>query len=547
MLAFQQDNFVTPPYWVGLDNFRHLFSDPLFATAWKNTAEFTGLALLLGYAVPFVVAVRPQRAAAPARLLPDRGLPAGDPAADRHRAALAVLLRPRQRPVQPAAVRRRPADVAVAAEPADGDAVAGPGVHLGQHGRRHDPLPGRPGRHPGRPVRGGRARRRRGLAPDLARDPAADAVPAARPAAAADHRDHAGVHRALPAHRHHRPEHHHDHRAHLPVRLRGEPGLRSRGRDERAAVRRAGRLLRDLPAADPVRRLTAGTTEPDERRPCDHTDPDRRAHRRRPPRPAPAGHPHPVLRLRPAPPGPDRLLDRRGRHAAVRGRLHRPAATRWCSGALKTPQELAAPTQSLFPHDWQSGRLPDAWDRLDVGRFLLYTGYYALGAWLFQLAVAVTAAYALSKLRPLLGNVGARADAGHPDGAGRGRAGADVPDRDRRAAAARQPAQHALGPVAAGGGQRVQHLHPQAVLRPDPGRAAGGGRDRRRRQHPDAVERRAAAGPAGARGGLDLHRGRRPGRTSCGRCWCCRTRSGRRSTSPSAGCRSPPPAGSPSR
>ena len=56
-LAFQQDNFVTPAYWVGLDNFRHLFEDPLFLTAWKNTFEFTGLALVLGYAVPFVVAL----------------------------------------------------------------------------------------------------------------------------------------------------------------------------------------------------------------------------------------------------------------------------------------------------------------------------------------------------------------------------------------------------------------------------------------------------------------------------------------------------------
>ena len=73
--------------------------------------------------------------------------------------------------------------------------------------------------------------------------------------------------------------------------------------------------------------------------------------------------------------------------------------------ALKTPQELAASTQSLFPHDWQWGAFKEAWDRLDVGRFLLYTGYYAFGAWAFQLTVAVTAAYALSMLRPLLGNV----------------------------------------------------------------------------------------------------------------------------------------------
>lgn len=42
---------------MGWDNFRALFDDPLFFTAWANTLEFTGLALLFGYAVPFVVAV----------------------------------------------------------------------------------------------------------------------------------------------------------------------------------------------------------------------------------------------------------------------------------------------------------------------------------------------------------------------------------------------------------------------------------------------------------------------------------------------------------
>ncbi|GAA1667380.1 sugar ABC transporter permease [Fodinicola feengrottensis] len=57
VLSFQQDNFVTAPSWVGLDNYRAVLADPLFATAWINTLEFTGLALLFGYAVPFVVAL----------------------------------------------------------------------------------------------------------------------------------------------------------------------------------------------------------------------------------------------------------------------------------------------------------------------------------------------------------------------------------------------------------------------------------------------------------------------------------------------------------
>lgn len=57
VLSFQQTNFVDPAEWVGLDNFRTVFADPAFRAAWLNTAAFTGLALLVGYAVPFVLAV----------------------------------------------------------------------------------------------------------------------------------------------------------------------------------------------------------------------------------------------------------------------------------------------------------------------------------------------------------------------------------------------------------------------------------------------------------------------------------------------------------
>ncbi|GAA0794302.1 carbohydrate ABC transporter permease [Spirilliplanes yamanashiensis] len=57
ILSFQQVNFVTDPYWVGAENFEVLFDDPLFWTAWKNTVVFTGLALVLGYAAPLVLAI----------------------------------------------------------------------------------------------------------------------------------------------------------------------------------------------------------------------------------------------------------------------------------------------------------------------------------------------------------------------------------------------------------------------------------------------------------------------------------------------------------
>jgi multiple sugar transport system permease protein len=57
ILSFQQVNFVTDPEWVGTDNFATIYKDPLFWTAWKNTLYFTGIALALGYAVPFFLAV----------------------------------------------------------------------------------------------------------------------------------------------------------------------------------------------------------------------------------------------------------------------------------------------------------------------------------------------------------------------------------------------------------------------------------------------------------------------------------------------------------
>ncbi|MFD5142790.1 carbohydrate ABC transporter permease [Streptomyces sp. NPDC058401] len=57
LLGFQQVTFAQPAEWVGLDNFRRLLADPLFATAWRNTGYFTLLALVFGFAAPFVTAV----------------------------------------------------------------------------------------------------------------------------------------------------------------------------------------------------------------------------------------------------------------------------------------------------------------------------------------------------------------------------------------------------------------------------------------------------------------------------------------------------------
>ena len=43
--------------WVGWDNYTRILADPSFWPAWRNTILFTLLALILGYAVPFFVAI----------------------------------------------------------------------------------------------------------------------------------------------------------------------------------------------------------------------------------------------------------------------------------------------------------------------------------------------------------------------------------------------------------------------------------------------------------------------------------------------------------
>ncbi|MCP9954630.1 carbohydrate ABC transporter permease [Actinomadura madurae] len=57
LLSFQRTNFVGDAEWVGLENFRTVIRDPVFVDAWVNTAIFTLLALVIGYVVPFAIAI----------------------------------------------------------------------------------------------------------------------------------------------------------------------------------------------------------------------------------------------------------------------------------------------------------------------------------------------------------------------------------------------------------------------------------------------------------------------------------------------------------
>lgn len=75
------------------------------------------------------------------------------------------------------------------------------------------------------------------------------------------------------------------------------------------------------------------------------------------------------------------------------------------TGALKSSPELAQTPPTLWPADPQPENYSDAWNRLDLAKLLFNTFYYAIGALVFQLVLDTAAAYALSKLRPKLGNL----------------------------------------------------------------------------------------------------------------------------------------------
>jgi multiple sugar transport system permease protein len=72
---------------------------------------------------------------------------------------------------------------------------------------------------------------------------------------------------------------------------------------------------------------------------------------------------------------------------------------------LKSTQEAIAAPPTLYPHALHPSSYSRAWSEFSLGRLLLNTLYYAFGALAFQLVFDVAAAYSLSRLRPVLGNV----------------------------------------------------------------------------------------------------------------------------------------------
>jgi len=75
------------------------------------------------------------------------------------------------------------------------------------------------------------------------------------------------------------------------------------------------------------------------------------------------------------------------------------------TGALKSGQEIAQTPPTLFPRHPETRNYTDAWHNLNLAKLMFNTFYYAAGAVFFQLVFDTAAAYALSKLRPVFGNV----------------------------------------------------------------------------------------------------------------------------------------------
>ncbi len=57
IMSFQKPVYGGGYAFAGWSNYIRIFRDPTFWQAWRNTLEFTLLALVLGYAIPFVVAI----------------------------------------------------------------------------------------------------------------------------------------------------------------------------------------------------------------------------------------------------------------------------------------------------------------------------------------------------------------------------------------------------------------------------------------------------------------------------------------------------------
>ncbi|MFF9283387.1 carbohydrate ABC transporter permease [Streptomyces griseosporeus] len=73
------------------------------------------------------------------------------------------------------------------------------------------------------------------------------------------------------------------------------------------------------------------------------------------------------------------------------------------SSGFKDSQEVVRTPPTWVPQSFAPDNYSRAWEVMDLSTLLFNTLYYAFGALAFQLVLDVAAAYALSKLRPVLG------------------------------------------------------------------------------------------------------------------------------------------------
>jgi multiple sugar transport system permease protein len=73
------------------------------------------------------------------------------------------------------------------------------------------------------------------------------------------------------------------------------------------------------------------------------------------------------------------------------------------TSAVKSPAEYALSPPTFVPQTFHPESYAQAWNEMRIARYFANTVFYAVGGWLIQLIVDVSAAYALSKLRPVLG------------------------------------------------------------------------------------------------------------------------------------------------
>ncbi|HVV25192.1 MAG TPA: carbohydrate ABC transporter permease [Pseudonocardiaceae bacterium] len=75
------------------------------------------------------------------------------------------------------------------------------------------------------------------------------------------------------------------------------------------------------------------------------------------------------------------------------------------TGAMKSTPELVANPPTVVPQQWHPGNYGTAWSEMDLGQYMLNTVVQAGGAWLLQIVLCTAAAYALSKLKPVFGQI----------------------------------------------------------------------------------------------------------------------------------------------